>query len=166
MSRSKLRSVKFHDPALTAAAAAGKRGIDFLREIIAGSVPAPPIQASLGYELLEVQDGFARFRLAPGEHLYGWHGAVHSGVVATLLDAAMGAAVLSVLDASSWYTIVGLNVHLTRAIGSRVESVVAEGWVVHRGSRLVTTEGRLSDNQGKLLAHGSGTASLVERQAT
>jgi uncharacterized protein (TIGR00369 family) len=166
MSGSKTRSVEFQDPALTASGAVGKRGIEFLRDIIAGKLAAPPIQATLGFELLEVQDGFARFQLLPGEHLYGWQNAVHGGVAAALLDAAMGAAVMTVLDASVGHASAGLTVHLTRAITSRAGKVLAEGWVVHRGSRLVTTEGRLTDDQGRLLAHGSATAALVERPAT
>ena len=162
----KTRSIEFQDPALTAAGAAGKRGIEFLQEIIDGKLPAPPIHATLGFKLLEVQDGFARFQLLPGEHLYGWHNAAHSGVAAALLDSAMGAAVMSVLEANLGYTTAGLAVHLTRSITSRAAEVLAEGWVVHRGSRLVTTEGRLTDEQGRLLAHGSATALLVERPAT
>ncbi len=31
---------------------------------------------------------------------------------------------------------------------------------MHRGSRLVTAEGRLTDEQGRLLAHGSATFAL------
>ena len=166
MSGSKTRSVEFQDPALTASGAAGKRGIEFLRELIAGKVPAPPLHLALGCELLEVKDGFARFQLLPDEHLYGWQNAVHSGIAAALLDVAMGAAVMSVLDASTGYTSAGLTVHYTRSITARSGKVFAEGWVVHRGSRLVTLEGRLTDEQDRLLSHGSATASLVERPAT
>jgi len=143
-----------------------KPGIEFLREIIAGKQAAPPIQATLGLELLEVKDGFARFQMLPGEKLYAWQGAVPGGVAAALLDAAMGAAVTTVLDAQTGYATATLSVHMTRAITARAGKVFAEGWVVHRGSRLVTSEGRLNDEQGRLLAHGSATSSLLERPAT
>jgi uncharacterized protein (TIGR00369 family) len=163
MGGTKTRTVDLHDPALTASGAVGKKGIEFLRDIIAGKVPPAPLQLTLGFELVEVQDGFARFQMVPGDHLYGPLNAAHGGVAATLLDSAMGAAVLSVLDAVTGCATAGLTVHLTRAITSRTEKVVAEGWVVHRGSRLVTAEGRLTDAQGRLLAHGSATCALVER---
>jgi acyl-coenzyme A thioesterase PaaI-like protein len=58
-----------------------------------------------------------------------------------------------------------MTVHYTRAINARTVKVLAEGWVVHRGSRLVTAEGRLTDEQGRLLAHGSATLALSERPA-
>ncbi len=143
-----------------------RAGIELLRDVIAGKLAAPPIHATLGFELVEVQDGVARLQLTPSEKLYGWQNAVHSGVAAALLDAAMAAAVTSVLDASTGATTVGLNLHLTRSITARAGKLLAEGWVVHRCSRLVTLEGRLTDEQGRLLAHGSATAALVERPAT
>lgn len=137
--------------------------MELLRGLIEGEVPPAPIQATLGMELLEVTDGFAKLGLEPGEHLYGSFNAVHGGVTATLLDAAMGAAVLTTLDAATGCSTVTLSVHFTRAITSRMSRVVVEGWVVHRGSRLVTAEARLNDEQGRLLGHGSGTYALNER---
>jgi uncharacterized protein (TIGR00369 family) len=157
------RTIEFDDPSLTASAAAGKPGIEFLRDIIAGRVPAAPIQATVGFELVEVDDGFAKLQMVPGEHLYGALNAVHGGVAATLLDAAMGSAVMTTLDAATAGSTVALTVHFTRNLSVRTAKVVAEGWVVHRGSRLVTAEARVNDDQGRLLAHGSATYALAER---
>lgn len=141
----------------------GQTGIEFLRDVIAGKVEPAPIQATLGCELVEVSDGFASLQLSPSEKLYGVGNSVHSGVAAALLDVAMGTAVTTTLAAQTGYTMAALNVHLTRVITARAGRLLAEGWVVHRGSRLVTAEGRLTDDQGRLLAHGSATCSLVER---
>lgn len=163
MSGKRTRTVEFDGPELTVASMAGKAGIDYLRELAAGLVPRAPVQATLGFDLVEVSDGFARLALTPGEHLYNPVGVVHGGVAALLLDSAMGTAVLTTLDAATGYTTVTLTTQLTRAITARTLKVAAEGWVVHRGSRLVTAEGRLTDEQGRLLAHGSATCALVER---
>jgi uncharacterized protein (TIGR00369 family) len=141
----------------------GQTGIEFLRDVIAGKLKLAPIQATFGFALTDVSDGFASLQLSPSEKLYGVGGAVHSGVAAALLDVAMGTAVTTTLDAQTGYSTAALNVHLTRAITARAGKLVVEGWVVHRGSRLVTAEGRLTDDQGRLLAHGSATCALVER---
>lgn len=141
----------------------GQTGLELLREAIAGKLPAGPLLATFGCELVEVSDGFARFELLPSAALYSPAHAVHGGVLATVLDAAMGAAVLTTLDAASGYTTATLTVHLTRAISPRTAKMKAEGWVVHRGSRLVTAEARVNDEQGRLLAHGSATCALIER---
>lgn len=163
MRGTRTRTTNFDEPALTAAAAVGKPGIEFLREVIAGETPAAPIQATLGFELTEVTDGFAKASLVPGEHLYGAFNAVHGGAASTLLDAVMAAAVVTTLDALTVPTTATLTVHFTRSMTTRMASVVCEGWVVHRGSRLVTAEGRLNDDQGRLLAHGSATYALSPR---
>ncbi len=163
MSGTRTRSTDFQDPSLTASGAIGKTGIEFLRDLIAGRVPAPPLQATLGFALVDVHDGFARFELVPGEHLFGAMNALHGGVAATLLESAMGAAVMTTLDETTGYGTAVLNVHLTRAITLRTSKVIAEGWVVHRGSRLVTAEGRLNDSDGRLMAHGSATCAIAER---
>lgn len=163
MGGSRTRTVDFEDPSVTSGAALGKSGLEFLRELIAGKVPAPPFQVTLGFQLLEADDGMARYQLLPGEHLYGAQNSVHSGVASALLDAAMSAAVTTTLHAQTTFTVVTLNTHITRAISQRTQKVLADGWVVHRSSRLVTAEGRLTDEQGRLLAHGSATCALVER---
>jgi uncharacterized protein (TIGR00369 family) len=141
----------------------GKPGLELLLEAIAGKQPTGPLMSTLGCQLVDVSDGFARIELVPSERLFSPTHAVHGGVLSTVLDAAMGAAVLTTLDGKSGYTTATLTVHLTRAITPRTLKIVAEGWVVHRGRRLVTTEGRLSDEQGRLLAHGSATCALTER---
>lgn len=163
MGGKRTRMTRFDDPTAAAAATAGKSGLAILQEIIAGRAPPAPIQSTLGMELVEAGDGVAKLQLEPGEHLYGSFSVVHGGVTATLLDAAMGAAVLTTLDATTSASTTALSVHFTRAVTSRQLRVTADGWVVHRGSRLVTAEARLTDEQGRLLAHGSGTYSVVER---
>jgi len=165
MGGKRTRTVEFEDPADTASGILGKTGIEFLREVIAGKLPPVPMQAALGFDLVEVADGFARFQLLPGEHLYGSPNAVHGGVAATLLDSAMGSAVITTLDAATGCSTATMTLHYTRSISSRTLKVLAEGWVVHRGSRLVTAEGRLTDEQGRLLAHGSATFALLDRPA-
>ena len=163
MRGTRTRTIEFEDPSLTADGAVGKPGIAFLRELLAGEIPAAPIQTTLGFELVEVNDGFTKAELIPGEHLYSAFNAVHGGVVATLLDSVMTAAAVTTLDALTVCTTATLTVHLTRTLTMRTSKVVAEGWVVHRGSRLVTTEGRINDDQGRLLAHGSATYALAAR---
>lgn len=163
MRGTRTRTTDFADPGLTAEASVGKSGIEFLRQLLCGEAPAAPIQATLGFELLEVSDGFAKAQLVPGEHLYGTFNSVQGGVAGALLDAAMATAVLTTLDAVTLPSTATLTVHLTRPMTTRMTAVVCEGWVVHRGSRLVTAEGRIADDQGRLLAHGSATYALNPR---
>lgn len=148
---------------VTAGAAAGRTGLAFLRAIRDGTIAPAPIQATLGFDLTTVEDGVVRFRLVPGEHLYNPMATVHGGIACVLLDSAMSSAVLTQLDERTAYTTVELSVHLTRTIRADSGEIVAEGRVLHRGSRIATAEGKLLDAQGKLLAHATATCLLIDR---
>jgi uncharacterized protein (TIGR00369 family) len=134
----------------------------FLRAILEGTRAPAPIQATLGFDLVNVQEGIARFRMTPGERVYNPMSSVHGGVACILLDSAMGSAALTTLDGGAGYTTVDLTVHLTRAIRADAGPITAEGRILHRGSRVITTEARLTDEQGRLLAHATGACLILE----
>jgi uncharacterized protein (TIGR00369 family) len=141
-----------------------RSGLAWLQAILEGAIPPAPIQATLGFDLVAVEEGLARFRLLPGERLNNPMGGVHGGVACTLLDSAMGSAVMTTLDSKTGYSTVDIMVHLTRPISAQTGAIVAEGRVVHRGSRIATAEGRLTDAEGRLLAHATTTCLLLERR--
>jgi len=157
------RTISWHDPLATASGAAGRTGLEFLKAILDGALPPAPIQATLGFQLVHAAEGLARFRCEPDESLYNPMNGVHGGVACTLLDSAMGSAVMSTCDAKTGYTTVDLSVSLTRPISLATGPIVAEGRVLHRGSRVATAEGRLTDEKGRLLAHASCSCLLLER---
>ncbi len=104
----------WEDPALSAGALPHHSGLDFLREILAGRLPAPPIAAALGFALEEAEHGRAVFVLVPGEEHYNPIDGVHGGVHATLLDSAAGCAVQSVLPQGMRYASIGLTLKFLR----------------------------------------------------
>jgi uncharacterized protein (TIGR00369 family) len=157
------RTIEWSDPQATAGAAAGKTGRAFLENIVAGVTPPAPIQHTLGFRLDAVGDGKAQFVGTFGEHMYNPMAGVHGGILATLLDSAMGCAVMSLLDEKTGYTTADLVVHFTRPVTAGTGEFVAKGEVIHRGKRLMTAGGQLLDSNGKLLAHATCTCMLLDR---
>jgi uncharacterized protein (TIGR00369 family) len=150
------RTFRWSDPAAAALAGEGLGGLDYMRAIVAGTVPPPPIASLLGLELVEVADGRAVFALEPQEWLYNPIGSVHGGVAATLLDSCMGCAVHTTLPPGAGYTTGDLHVRYNRAMTLETGRVLAEGTVVHRGRRTATAEGRLfAEGDGTLIAHAT-----------
>jgi uncharacterized protein (TIGR00369 family) len=135
-------------------------GLAVLEQIAAGSLPAAPIAVLLGFRLCEVEAGRVAFEGQPEASHYNPQGTVHGGYAATLLDSAMGCAVHSVLDAGTGYTTLEIKVNYVRPITVATGPVRAEGSVLHRGRRTATSEARLVDAAGKLLAHGTCTCLL------
>jgi uncharacterized protein (TIGR00369 family) len=132
-------------------------GLDMLRAMIAGDLPAAPIAEPLGFRLVEVEKGRALFEGTPGPHLLNPLGSVHGGYALTLIDSACGCAVHTELDAGVGYTTVETKVNFTRAIDPAGGPVRCEGRVLSRGRQIATAEARLTSADGKLLAHGTST---------
>lgn len=156
------RTHSWDDPMATARGMAGRSGLEFLTALAAGELPMPPIMSTLGYEGLEVGPGWARFSLTPAEHQYNPIGSVHGGVIATLLDSALGCAVHSTLPAGQGYTTVDLQVTFVRPLTASTGPVRCEGRVIHVGSRVGTAEARITDADGKLYAHGTTTCLIFK----
>ena len=140
----------------------GLSGLDYMRAIANGDVPAPPIAQLFDFELIEVEEARALFAGHPGEQHYNPIGVVHGGLAATLLDSAMGCAVHTTLPAGWSYGTLDLSARFVRPITSDTGRILCEGVVVHRGSKTATTEARVwAEDSGKLLAHGTGSALLL-----
>lgn len=136
-------------------------GLEFLRTFLAGDTPAPPMARALDFALTEVEDGHAVFEVKPQEFHYNPTGAVHGGLAATLMDSALGCAVLSTLPKGVGYTTVELHVNLVRAIQGDSPKLRAVAHVLHRGRTVRTAECKLVDEQGKLYAHATTTCVVL-----
>lgn len=159
------RTVSWEDPLEVPRSAAGRSGIDVLRDVFSGKLPPPPIAVTMGFRGVEVERGRAVFEGEPGEHLYNPIGSVHGGFAMALLDSAMGCAVHSTLEAGERYTSLEVKTNFVRPITVETGLVRCEGIVLHRGSSIATADGKLiAVASGKLLAHGSTTC-LIARSA-
>jgi uncharacterized protein (TIGR00369 family) len=140
----------------------GYSGLDFLRRIADGTVPQPPIAATLGFLLAEVAPGYALFTMAPEFRHYNPIGTVHGGVACTLLDSCMSCAVQTHVPKGQGYTTLELKVNLVRPITAATGPIRAEGRSLHVGRRSGTAEGKILDAKGTLLAHGTTTCMIFE----
>src|SRR6266513_3203900 len=111
---SRTRVISWEDP--TAAVETGKTisGIEYLKALQSGELPPPPIAVLMGMWITEVSEGRVVFAAEPAEYHYNPLGTVYGGVMATLLDSALGCVVQSMLPAGIGYTTVELNVNYLR----------------------------------------------------
>ena len=155
------RVITWEDP--TAAVQTGKTisGIAYLKALQTGELPPPPIAVLMGMWIAEVSEGRVIFALEPAEYHYNPLGTVHGGVMATLLDSALGCAVQSMLPAGTSYTTIELKVNYLRPITAQTGTVYCEGKIIHLGGRVATAEARLTGAGGKLYAHGTTTCLIL-----
>lgn len=155
------RSYSWEDPTALAAEGAGRSGIDYLRAIASGQLPHPPVCATIGFRIAEVDQGWSVIELEPGEHQYNTIGTVHGSVVVAALDSAAGNAVHSTLPAGVGYTTVDLTTTFLRAVRADSGTLRCEGSLLHAGRRIALAQARLLDGDGRLCAHANATCMVL-----
>jgi uncharacterized protein (TIGR00369 family) len=137
-------------------------GLEFVQGLANGTLPLNTMAETLGYGVTEVVSGRVVITAMPnGAHLNP-SGTVHGGYAATLLDSCMGLAIRSTLDKGTGSTTLEFKISLQRPITPETGLITAEGVVLSRGRRIGTAEGRVTDPQGRLLAHGTTTCLIFE----
>lgn len=154
------REHSWSDPVALATAGRELAGIDFLRKMLDGELPGPPIASTLGFTLTEVSTGHAVFTAETGEHQYNPIGMVHGGVIATLLDSAAGCAVHTTLDAGIGYTSLDLSIKYLRPVKADSGPLRATGTVISRGRRTALATAELRDAADRLLAHATSSCMI------
>lgn len=136
-------------------------GREILLSVLDGRTPRAPISGTLGFDLVAVEDGKAVFEGKTGEHLCNPMGTVHGGFAATLLDSALGSAVLTRLPPGQGYSTAQLGLHLTRPVRPGTGTLRATAQVVHLGRTLATAEARLTGvEDGRLYAHATAACAV------
>jgi uncharacterized protein (TIGR00369 family) len=156
------RRVRWTDPSDAFRRGAELGGLEYLRAMAAGELPAAPISALMSIEPLAVDEGRVSFVATPGEQHLNPVGVVHGGLVLALLDSAMGCAVHTTPPAGTGYTTVEVKTNFVRPVRPDAKRIVATGRVVHRGGRVATADGRVvREGDGKLVAHGTTTCLIL-----
>ena len=138
-------------------------GLEFVQGLADGTLPLNTIAGTLGYDVIEVAPGRVVVAIEPnGQHLNP-SGTVHGGFAATLLDTCMGLAIQSTLEKGLAQTTLEFKISLVRPITPETGTIKAEGVVLSRGRRIGTAEGRITDREGRLLAHGTTTCLIFDR---
>jgi len=143
-------------------AATAQAGIDFLRQMMEARHPAAPISETLDFWLTSIEPGRVTFEGVPSARFYNPMGTVHGGWLSTLLDSAMGCVVHTMLAAGQAYTTVEMKTVFVRPVFEKTGKLRCEGALVHAGKRIATSEGKLFDGEGNLLAHGSETCLIMD----
>ncbi len=136
-------------------------GLDYLQEMLAGRVPAAPIAATMNFRLQAVSPGSARFRGAPLAQHCNPFGVPHGGWYGTILDSALGCAVMTGLAAGTSYTTLEYKVNILRplALGAEAEAIAT---LSHAGRRTAVASAELRGlADGKLYATGSTTCIVL-----
>ena len=145
---------------------ASMSGLEFMQGMMDGRFPPPPIAVTLGFSGHSVSDGRVVFRGTPEFHVMNPLGTVHGGWYGTILDSAMGCAVMTRLQVGQAYTTLEYKVNITRAIRP---GTLVECWaeVDHAGRSTAVAHGEIRGvEDGRLYATGSTTCIIMQVPTT
>lgn len=151
------RTVQWEDPAPAVAVMPTMSGLDYLRAMIAGELPPPPIASLMRMTLVSADIGTATFVCEPDESHYNPIGTVHGGLVCTLLDSVLGCAVQSTLPQGQGYTSIEIKVNYLRPVLAGSGPLTCVGTVTKPGNRVAFADGVVTDGAGKVVATATGS---------
>src|SRR6266516_7547445 len=130
-------------------------GIDFVRAIFGGKLPAPPIMQTIEPFDSTAEPGVVVMHSVPGFRHYNPIGSVHGGYAATLLDSAMGLAIHSMLPVGTGYTTLEFKVSFIKGMTRDSGRVRTEGRTLNVGRRAATAEARITEAKARRLANAT-----------
>ncbi|WMJ68241.1 PaaI family thioesterase [Stenotrophomonas sp. 24(2023)] len=131
-------------------------GLQALRALIRGELPAPSIGQTMGLSAVEVDTGRITLEARPDERHLNPAGAVHGGFAATCLDGAAALALLSTLDATTVHSTIDLGVKYLRPLKAG-QTYRVFGRVVERTRSIAICDAEVVDDSGRLHAKGTCT---------
>lgn len=122
----------------------------------------PPAAVLLGWKLLDlnVEERTIKLAFEAKPEFLNPMGNIQGGILAAMLDDAMGPLVAAVTNGETFGTTIDLNVKFIRPV--RPGPVTATAHLTSMGQRIAFLEGKLFDSNEKLCARGMASALLVK----
>jgi uncharacterized protein (TIGR00369 family) len=153
----RIRTIAWEDPAPGVARMPTMSGLEYLRSMIGGELPPPPIAALMRMTLVAAEPGTATFVCEPDESHYNPIGTVHGGFLCTVLDSALGCAVQTTLPQGQGYTSIEINVNYLRPVYAHSGALTCTATVTKPGTRVAFADGVITDASGKPVATATGS---------
>jgi uncharacterized protein (TIGR00369 family) len=139
-----------------------RSGLDYLRDVIANK-HTYPFGELLKIRVVAAGDGTAELEATPDYAFYNPMFRIHGGYLATLMDSALGSAVITKLPHGHGAGTVNLNVNYVRKVDVGSGILLAKAKVLHSGRSMLTAEAHVTDAAGKLCVHGTGTFLIYQK---
>lgn len=119
-----------------------------------------PLGQFVGMTIECTVPGTATARAAADASHHNPHGFVHGGVVFTLVDTSMGAAVMSMLPEGQRCSTIECQVRFLRPV--TVADLTCVTTVVKPGRRVFHLESRVTTGDGTIVATGTGSFAVID----
>ncbi|MCV6595966.1 MAG: PaaI family thioesterase [Mangrovicoccus sp.] len=125
-------------------------------------MPQSDFAKLMGFNIIGAAPGEAIVRASPGPEHCNLFGGVHGGWYGSVLDTALGCAVMTRLEAGYWYTTLEYKINVTRPARPGVD-YIATGTAQHVGRSTGVSSAELRGAEdGKLYATASTTCLVMK----
>jgi len=135
-------------------------GLEVMQGIIKDDIPHPNMADTIPMKITSAKKGAVIFEVSADNRHTNPFGGVHGGFAATVMDSVTGCAVHTMLEAGHGYGTIELNVKMLKPVPQN-KKLIAEGKLINMSKSLGVSEGRLLDEDGKLLAYASATCMIM-----
>ena len=140
---------------------AGMTGLELLKAMARGDVPAPPMSGHIPMRPEVLEEGRLIFRAWAGPEFANPMGLIHGGWYSTVLDTALGLAVTSTCAVGESAVSTDTAVRFTGALrANREHELLVSAEVEHRGRRTATSRGRVEALDGRVVATATSASSI------
>jgi acyl-CoA thioesterase len=122
-----------------------------------------PLKEHLGFTI-EYGQGSATATLDLDERHHNPNGVAHGAVAFTLMDTAMGGAVVSVIPEDQFCATIEIHTRFHRGVSDG--PLTATATVMAPGRRIVHLESQTLDGEGRLVASATGSFAVIPRPTT
>jgi uncharacterized protein (TIGR00369 family) len=132
-----------------------KTGLERMRLLARPNSPQPPISHLTGLSYVEVGAGLTTCAMPASRWFLAATGGFSGGVLALPADAALGGALITLLEPGQILTTSELSLSYLRPAAASAGALIARGRLVHASRTLGLSDVFIEDGRGRLLAHGS-----------
>lgn len=130
-------------------------GLEIMRAMLMGEMPIAHLAKQLTFGAIAVDYGVAVFQGSPRVEYLNPMGTVHGGWISSMMDSALGSAVLTVLEPGYSYTTGSLTVQYLKAVRLNLQRVRVEATVTEQAERVATAQARMLGPDGRLYAQAT-----------
>ncbi|MEU7023967.1 PaaI family thioesterase [Streptomyces sp. NPDC046203] len=156
-------TVEWRDQGPLFATRADATGLAYLRGMVSGEVVPPPVAQVLGIEVVKADPGAVRFTMPVQDFAANHLGVLAGGILSTVMDAALGCAVLSAVPEGKDVVTLDLNVDFLRPVREATGPVTVDAEVVHLGRSRGLASCRVVDADGRLCAVGKSSCMIRDK---
>ncbi|MBP1934076.1 PaaI family thioesterase [Ammoniphilus resinae] len=114
-----------------------------------------------GIEVIYAEDQQAELHLPVTEKFKQVYGVLHGGVIATVIDMAMGAAFSTTLKPEEYGSTLDLNIRYLKPMTG--ETLIVKSNIIRRGRRIVVLSAEALNEKGDHIASATGQFMVLER---